>query len=55
MLWHESMELSPMQVCNLPKLAFKKSIRKTLFAALEGEGDYIEALNLLSKIKLYCI
>ena len=43
----------PLQVCNLPKLAFKKSIRKTLFAALEGKEDYIEAPNLLSKIKLY--
>ena len=43
----------PSQVCNLPKLAFKKSIRKALFAALEGEEDYIEAPNLLSKINLY--
>lgn len=33
-----------------PKMAYKKSIRKALFAALEGEEDYIEALNLLSKI-----
>ena len=43
----------PSQVCNLPKQAFKKSIRKALFAALEGEEDYIEAPNLLSKINLY--
>ena len=43
----------PSQVCNLPKLAFKKSIRKALFAALEGEEDYTEAPNLLSKINLY--
>ena len=43
----------PSQVCNLPKLAFKKSIRKALFAALEGEEDYIEAPNLPSKINLY--
>ena len=41
------------QVCNLPNLAFKKSIRKVLFAALEGEEDYIEASNLLSKINIY--
>ena len=40
-------------VCSLPKLAFTKSIRKALFAALEGEDDYIEAPNLLSKINLY--
>ena len=40
----------PSQVYNLPKLAFKKS--KALFAALEGEEDYIEAPNLLSKINL---
>ena len=40
----------PSQVCNLPKLAFKKSIRKALFAALESEEDYIQAPNLLSKI-----
>ena len=45
----------PSQVCNLQKLAFKKSIRKALFAALESEEDYIEAPNLLSKIKLYFI
>ena len=43
----------PSQVCNLPKLAFKKSIRKALFAALEGEEDYIEAPYLLSKINLH--
>ena len=43
----------PSQVCNLLKLAFKKSIRKALFIALEGEEDYIEAPNLLSKINLY--
>ena len=36
----------PSQVCNLPKLTFEKSIRKALFAALEGEEDYIEAPNL---------
>ena len=42
----------PLQVCNLPKLAFKKSIRKALFAALEEE-DYIEVPNLLSKINLF--
>ena len=29
------------------------SFRKALFAALEGEEDYIEAPNLLSKINLY--
>ena len=40
----------PSRVCNLPKLAFKKSIRKALFAALESEEAYIEAPNLLSKI-----
>ena len=34
------------------KIAFKKSIRKALFAALKGEEDYIEAPNLLSKINL---
>ena len=33
--------------------AFKKSVRKALFAALEGEEDYFEAPNLLSKINLY--
>ena len=43
----------PSQVCNLPKLAFKKPNRKALFAALEGEEDYIEAPNLLCKINLY--
>ena len=43
----------PVLVCNLPKLAFKKSIRKALFAALGGEADYIEAPNLLFKINLY--
>jgi len=32
---------------------FEKSIRKALFAALEGEKDYIELPNLLSKINLY--
>ena len=47
--WH----CLPARVCNLPKLAFKKSIRKALFAALESEEDYIEAPNLLSKINLY--
>ena len=35
----------PSQVCNLPKLAFKKSIRIALFAALEGKEVYIEAPN----------
>ena len=53
MLWRESVNCLPSQVCNLPKLAFKKSIRKALFAALESEEDYIEAPNLLSKINLY--
>ena len=43
----------PSQVCNQPKMAFKKSVCKALFAALEGEEDYIEAPNLLSKINLY--
>lgn len=43
----------PSQVCNLPKLAYKKSIHKALFTALEGEEDYIEAPHLLSKIYLY--
>ena len=43
----------PSQECNLPNLAFKKSICKDLFAALEGKEDYIEAPNLLSKINLY--
>ena len=43
----------PSRICNLPKLAFKKSIRKALFAALESEEDYIEAPNLLSKVNLY--
>lgn len=38
----------PSQVYNLLKLAFKKSIRKALFTALEGEEDYIEAPNLLN-------
>ena len=42
----------PSQVCNQPKMAFKKSVRKALFAALEGEEDYIEAPNLLSKINI---
>ena len=32
-----------------------KSIRKALFAALEGEEDYIEAPKLLSIINLYII
>ena len=41
------------QVCNLPKLAFKKSIRKALCAALESEEDYIEAPNLLFKSNLH--
>ena len=45
----------PSRVCNLPKPAFKKSIRKALFAALEGEEDYIEAPKLLSIINLYII
>ena len=36
----------PSQVSNLPKLAFKKSIRKALFAALEVQENYIEAPNL---------
>ena len=35
----------PSQVCNLPKLAFKKSIRIALFAAVEGKKVYIEAPN----------
>ena len=44
----------PSQVRNLPKLAFKKSIRKALFVALESEGDYIEVPpNLLFKINLH--
>ena len=43
----------PSRVRNLPKLAFKKSIHKALFAALESEEDYIEEPNLLSKINLY--
>ena len=47
-LWRESVELSPIASMPLPKLAFKKSIRKALFAALEGEEDYIEAPTLLS-------
>ena len=42
-----------LQVRNLPQLAFKKSIRKALFAALESEEDYIEAPNLLFKINLH--
>ena len=45
----------PSRVCNLPKLAFKKSICKALFAALESKEDYIEAPNLLSKINLYLL
>ena len=53
----ECLEIPPtdeIQVCNQPKMAFKKSIRKALFAALvEGEEDYIETPNLLSKINLY--
>ena len=44
---------SQVHVCNLPKLAFKKSIRKALFAALESEEDDIEAPNLLFKINLH--
>ena len=43
----------PVLVCNLPKLAFKKSIRNAIFAALEGDEDYTEAPNLLFKINLY--
>ena len=43
----------PSRVCNLPKPAFKKSIRKALFAALEGEEDYIETPKLLSIINFY--
>ena len=43
----------PSQVRNLPKVSFKKSVRKVLSAALEGEEDYTEAPNLLSKINLY--
>ena len=43
----------PSRVCNLPKPGFKISIRKALFAVLEGEEDCIEAPNLLSKINLY--
>ena len=43
----------PSQVCNQPKVAVKKSIGKALFATLEGEEEYIEAPNLLSKINLY--
>ena len=43
----------PSRVCNLPKPAFKKSISKALFAALEGEEDYIEAPKLLSIINFY--
>ena len=31
----------------------RNSIHKAFFAALEGEEDYIEAPNLLSKIILY--
>ena len=38
----------PSRVCNLTKPAFKKSIRKALFLALEGEKDYIEAPKLPS-------
>ena len=54
MHWRENMELSPISCTyNLPKLVFKKSICKALFAALEGEEDYIETPNLLSKITLY--
>jgi len=37
----------PSQVCNLPKPVFMKSIRKALFAALEGEEDYIYYPNLI--------
>ena len=43
----------PSQVCNLPKLEFKKSVCKASFVALESEEDYFEAPNLLSKINLY--
>ena len=43
----------PSRVCNAPKLAFKKSIAKALFAALDGDEAYIEAPSLLSKINLY--
>ena len=43
----------PSQVCNLPKQAFKKSIRKALFAALIGDEDYIEASNILSKLYMF--
>lgn len=43
----------PSQVCNLPKLVFKKSICKALFPALKGEEDYIEVPNLPTKINLY--
>ena len=47
---------SQVHVCNLPsKPTFKKSIRKALFTALEGEEDYIEAPKLLSIINLYII
>ena len=54
MLWRESLELClPSLVFNLPKLAFRKSVRKALFAAFEGEEDYIEAPNLQAKINLY--
>ena len=41
------------EVCNVPKLPFKKSIRQALFTALASEEDHIEAPNLLSKTNLY--
>ena len=53
LVWQEGMELPPYLVCNLPKLAFKKAIRKALFLILEGKEDYIEAPSLLSKINAY--
>ena len=58
MFWRESMELNlPSRVCNLPKPAFKKGqFAKLVFAALEGEEDYIEAPKWDSSIiNLYII
>ena len=39
LLWHESMELSPIaELCSLPKLAFKKSLRKKFISSFRKRG-----------------
>ena len=50
---HNALKHIPVPRAYDPSGLRQESVRKALFAALEGEEDYIEAPNLLSKINLY--